>query len=266
MNRDNTSEIPGTPGADSELPMLTATQAAHLRELAAPHFREGHHQSLLNLGSTCRQAPESRWPELVAAHFAALRQASTGGESAEELLRGTHARLLPLASLTQDLVDDMRYARVVADGLVFAYALDGPTSVRILTDADVERAGLRELGQAAYTNLLSVPVTHEEVSVAGRARVHSLHGDSPFVASKALFLSEVAPAGDRRAAAARRRPRDRAEPAPAGLPPDRRRFRGRCSQRPGLVRPQRSRGGAGAAVPPGLLVARRRTDIAHRHR
>ncbi|MFD5936050.1 immunity 49 family protein [Streptomyces sp. NPDC060333] len=192
MNRDNTSEIPGTPGADSELPMLTATQAAYLRELAAPHFREGHHQSLLNLGSTCRQAPESRWPELVAAHFAALRQASTGGESAEELLRGTHARLLPLASLTQDLVDDMRYARVVADGLVFAYALDGPTSVRILTDADVERAGLRELGQAAYTNLLSVPVTHEEVSVAGRARVHSLHGDSPFVASKALFLSEVA--------------------------------------------------------------------------
>ncbi|MFF3431885.1 immunity 49 family protein [Streptomyces sp. NPDC002602] len=192
MNRDNTSEIPGTSGSDPELPMLTATQAAYLRELAAPHFQDGHQQPLLNLGYTCGRAPESRWPELVAAHFAALRQASTGGESAEELLRGTHARLLPLASLTQDLVDGMRYARVVADGLVFAYALDGPTSVRILTDADVERAVPQELGRAAYANLLGVPVTHEEVSLGGRARLHSLHGDSPFVASKALFLSEVA--------------------------------------------------------------------------
>ncbi|MFD9379826.1 immunity 49 family protein [Streptomyces sp. NPDC059999] len=192
MNRDNTSEIPGTPGSDAELPMLTTAQASYLRELAAPYSREGHHHSLFGLGHTCGQAPESHWPELVAAHFAALRRASTGGESAEELLRGTHARLLPLASLTQDLVAGMRYARTVADGLVFAYALDGPTSVRILTDADVERAGPEELGRAAYANLMGVPVTHEEVSVGGRARLHSLHGDSPFVASKALFLSEVA--------------------------------------------------------------------------
>ncbi|MFE3610348.1 hypothetical protein ACFXPH_31955, partial [Streptomyces goshikiensis] len=115
-----------------------------------------------------------------------------GGESPEELLRGTHARLLPVASLTPDIADGMRYARLIADGLVFAYALDGPTSVRILTDADVERAGLDALGRAAYANLMRVPVEHEEVTVAGRARLHSLYGDSHFVASKALFLSEAA--------------------------------------------------------------------------
>ncbi|MFD9270015.1 immunity 49 family protein [Streptomyces goshikiensis] len=115
-----------------------------------------------------------------------------GGESAEELLRGTHARLLPVASLTPDIAEEMRYARLTADGLVFAYALDGPTSVRILTDADVERAGLEALGRAAYANLMRVPVEHEEVTVAGRARLHSLYGDSHFVASKALFLSEAA--------------------------------------------------------------------------
>ncbi|MEU5810003.1 immunity 49 family protein [Streptomyces sp. NPDC047718] len=112
-------------------------------------------------------------------------------ESTEELLRGAHARLLPVDSLTPELVGRMRYARVVAEGLVFAYALDGPDGVRILTDADVERAGLEALGGAAYENLMDVPVTHEEVPLEGRATLHSLYGDSPFVASRALFLAET---------------------------------------------------------------------------
>lgn len=86
----------------------------------------------------------------------------------------------------------MRYARVVAEGLVFAHALDMPNCVRMLTDPDVEHAGIEELGQAAYANLMRVPVEHEEVTIGGRALLHSLYGDSPFVASKALFLSEVA--------------------------------------------------------------------------
>lgn len=109
-----------------------------------------------------------------------------------ELLRGVHARLLPTDSLTPELAGALRYAREVADGLVFAYALDRPDSVRILTDPDVERAELRELGEAASANLMRVPVEHEEVSFEGRALLHSVYGDSPFVASKALFLSELA--------------------------------------------------------------------------
>ncbi|MFD7256764.1 immunity 49 family protein [Streptomyces sp. NPDC059874] len=117
---------------------------------------------------------------------------SHGGESAEELLRGTHARLLPVESLTPEMAGNLRYARVVADGLVFAYALDGPTSVRILTDDDVARAGLQELGQAAHANLMRAPVTHEEVPIEGRAILHSVYGDSHFVAGKALYLSELA--------------------------------------------------------------------------
>ncbi|WP_424643196.1 hypothetical protein [Embleya sp. AB8] len=66
------------------------------------------------------------------------------------------------------------------------------TSVRILTDADVERAGPAELGRAAYTNLIRVPVEHDEVPIEGRALLHTVYGDSPFVASKALFLDELA--------------------------------------------------------------------------
>ncbi|MEU6891961.1 immunity 49 family protein [Streptomyces sp. NPDC046557] len=190
MKRDDALHPSDVP--DSELSMLTVAQAARLRELAAPYARDGLHHSLHNLAHACRQAPEAHWPDLVAAHFAALEAGGGGGESAEELLRGAHARLLPPGSFTPELAAVMRYARVVADGLVLAYALDGPTSVRILTDRDVERAGLRELGQAAYANLMRVPVEYAEVPGEGGARLYSVYGDSHFVAAKALYLSEVA--------------------------------------------------------------------------
>lgn len=176
---------------DAGLPMLTAAQASRLRALVAPYFQDGHDHSLHNLAYRCREAPEEGWPDLVATHFATLRQASGGGESAEELLRGAHARLLPVAALTPELADSLRYARVVAGGLLFVYALDAPASVRILTGEDVERAGLEALGEAGRANLVRVPVEHEEVPLEGGARLHSLYGDSPFVASKALFLSQV---------------------------------------------------------------------------
>lgn len=39
---------------------------------------------------------------------------------------------------------------------------------------------------------MRVPVEHEQVAVEGRALLHSVYGDSPFVASKALFLPELA--------------------------------------------------------------------------
>ncbi|MEW2128028.1 immunity 49 family protein [Streptomyces sp. NPDC007259] len=109
----------------------------------------------------------------------------------DELLRGTHARLLPTDSLTPEIAGALRYARVVADGLVFGYALDAPTSVRILTDPDVERVGVEKLGEAAYANLMRTPVEHELVDIGGRATLHSVYGDSHFVASNALFLSEL---------------------------------------------------------------------------
>ncbi|MFF9051989.1 immunity 49 family protein [Streptomyces erythrochromogenes] len=118
--------------------------------------------------------------------------AGHGGESVEELLRGVHARLLPVGLITPEVAGGMRYARIVADELVFAYAFDGPTSVRSLTDGDVERVGIEELGQAAYANLMRVPVTHEEISLEGRATLQSVFGDSHFVASKALYLGELA--------------------------------------------------------------------------
>lgn len=190
MNTDNAFDTPDS--SDRDLPMLTVAQAACLRALAAPHAEEGRSRSLHTLARMCRDAPEDRWPDLVEAHFASLREASRGDEGAAELLRGVHTRLLPTESLTPELADAMRYARVVADGLVFAYALDGPTAVRILTDPDVERVGLDELGEAAYANLMRVPVEHEEVSIEGGALLHSVYGDSHFVASKALFLSELA--------------------------------------------------------------------------
>ncbi|QNP70582.1 immunity 49 family protein [Streptomyces roseirectus] len=180
------------PTPDAELPMLTAAQADHLRSLAAPHAQEGHRYSLHNLARRCLRAPEEQWPALVDTHFAHLREASRGGESAGELLADAHIRLLPAESVGPDVAADLTYARVVADGLLFAYALDAPTSVRILTDGDVERTGLEEMGRAGYENLMRVPVEHDTVRVGEAATLHSLYGDSPFVASKALYLGETA--------------------------------------------------------------------------
>ncbi|MGW6024772.1 immunity 49 family protein [Streptomyces sp. NPDC055099] len=189
MNENNTFGRSDAP--DHELPMLTTDQADRLRALAAPYAQEGHTHSLRNLAQRCRKAPQEHWPEMVAGHFAGLAEAGKGDESAAELLRGVHARLIPTNALTQEIAGAMSYARVVAEGLVFAYALDMPASVRMLTDPDVERAGIEELGQAAYANLMRVPVEHDEVPVEGGAVLHSLYGDSPFVASKALYLSET---------------------------------------------------------------------------
>ncbi len=103
-----------------------------------------------------------------------------------------HARLLPVGLVTPEVAGGMRYARIIADDLVYAYAFDGPTSVRSLTDADVERVGAEELGRAAHANLMRMPVSYEEIPLAGRATLHSVFGDSHFVASKALYLGELA--------------------------------------------------------------------------
>ncbi|MEU3293216.1 immunity 49 family protein [Streptomyces longwoodensis] len=113
--------------------------------------------------------------------------------TADDLLRVVHTRLLPADAIGPELAGAFRYARTVADGLLRVYALDGPAGVRMLTDADVhlvQDEGVLE--QAARTNLMRIPVTHEEIALDGGVRLHSLHGDSPFVASQALFLSQAA--------------------------------------------------------------------------
>lgn len=115
-----------------------------------------------------------------------------GNESTGQLLQGTRVRLLPPEALTPDIAGDLRYARVVAEDLVLAYAYDGPTSVRILTDHDLARDGLEDLGQVAHANLADVPVTYDEVPMEGRGTLHSVYGDSHFVATKALYLSDLA--------------------------------------------------------------------------
>ncbi|MFI6944038.1 immunity 49 family protein [Streptomyces sp. NPDC050418] len=186
MNQDASGGMP-----DSELSLLTPAQAARLRELAAPHMQQGRY-GLRSLAQRCLRTPEDQWPGLVEQHFASLRSAGTGGESREEILDAVHPRLLPHDSLDARTIQAMGYASLVAEGLVFAYALDQPTSVRILTDPDVARVGDKDaLGEAAYGNLMRVPVEHEEIALEGHATLQSVYGDSPFVASRALYLAQL---------------------------------------------------------------------------
>ncbi|MEU6842104.1 immunity 49 family protein [Streptomyces sp. NPDC046716] len=193
--------------SDPHLSMLTGAQADHLRALVAGHLHartgahptmtgdaaesEGHRHPLTNLAQRCRVAPEAEWPATVEAFFAHLAEASRGGESAEELLERTCLRLVPPGAVPAEAADEYGYMRGVAEGLNLTLALDAPTSVRLLTDADVERAGADALWAAAERNLVRAQMRHEEVRLDGHPVLYSVYGDSPFVSTKALILPDL---------------------------------------------------------------------------
>ncbi|WP_371778696.1 immunity 49 family protein [Streptosporangium subroseum] len=193
--------------SDVHLPMLTVPQAERLRGLVADYFaqrgvrpeveggavtHDGRFSPLTTLAQRFRTIPEEHWPELVTEHFARLEDSSSGGEGREELLRQSYLRLLPGDAFAGDAADHFRYAQPVAEDLLLALALDAPTSVRILSDVDVTRAGLDELWAAGRANLLGEPVKHTETRGPSGALLYSVSGDSHFVASKALVLPELA--------------------------------------------------------------------------
>ncbi|WP_257137438.1 immunity 49 family protein [Streptomyces sp. st115] len=210
MTQDNNSGSSNTSGtaADAHLPALTADRADRLRRLVAVDLsardgarpqvdgatavRERSTHDLTVLAQRCGAAAPEDWPALIARHFTALDTVAQGGESAEELLRRTVLRLLPAEALAAGVGDGHRYAWPAADGLMTALALDAPDTVRMLTDADVERAGLDALKAAGRANLLAEPVAHEEIRTPSGALLHSVYGDSHFVASKALVLGDLA--------------------------------------------------------------------------
>ncbi|MFD7294342.1 Imm49 family immunity protein [Streptomyces sp. NPDC059897] len=191
---------------DSHLPMLATPQAERLRALVAACVRarygadsgfvlvgdavkrDGHLFPLANLARRCEEAPDDDWPTLVDAHFAALADASQGGEDADELLTGTCLRLVP-ADAAGPAVPV--HTREVAEGLRLALALEGPDSVRLLTDEDVARAGADELWAAARRGLTRAPMRHEEVRLDGHPVLYSVYGDAHSVATKAVVLPEV---------------------------------------------------------------------------
>ncbi|MEV6398867.1 immunity 49 family protein [Streptomyces sp. NPDC051907] len=197
-----------TNASDAHLPMLTVPQAARLRSLTADYFSarrgvrltvegaaveyDGHVNPLTNLAQRCRTVAEEYWPEMVEQHFARLETASQGGENAQEMLRHAYLRLVPDDFTPAPATDGFAYVRPVAEGLVAALALDAPSSVRILHDGDVARVGLEELWAAGRANLLAEPVEHDEVRGPQGALLHSVYGDSHFVSSKALALSDLA--------------------------------------------------------------------------
>ncbi|NEB40183.1 immunity 49 family protein [Streptomyces sp. SID14515] len=171
---------------------MSARDGARPRVDGATAVRERSTHDLTVLAQRCGAAAPEDWPALIAQHFTTLDTVARGGESAEELLRGAVLRLLPAEALTADEASGYGYAWQPADGLVTALALDAPDSVRMLTDADVERAGLDALKAAGRANLLAEPVEHEEIRTPSGALLHSVYGDSHFVASKALVLGDLA--------------------------------------------------------------------------
>ncbi|MDG5807950.1 immunity 49 family protein [Streptomyces ossamyceticus] len=191
---------------DADLPVLTVLQAERLRDLVSSYFfarygvrptitggvveHGGHRNPLATLAQKLRTVPEELWPGQVGGHFSRLEAASRGGnEGAEELLAQSYLRLLPSDALPAD--GHFGYVRAVTEDLVEALSLDAPTWTRLLDDTDVARAGLDALRAAGRANLLDTQVEHEEVPGLRGALLHSVYGESHFVASKALVLEEL---------------------------------------------------------------------------
>lgn len=186
--------------------MLTVPQAERLSGLAVDHFirqgrrttvgggivvhEDGRQNPLTSLAHRCRDIAEEHWPAVVEEYFRRLDSVGRGGEDAEGLLRNTYLRLLPDDALA-DIADGFRYVRPVSEGLLAALALDAPETVRILGDADVASAGAEELWAAGRANVLAEAVEYEAMNGPSGAALHSVYGDSHFVAAKALVLPEL---------------------------------------------------------------------------
>lgn len=194
---------------DPHLPRLTIAQADTLRAMAVAHFaRQGvtataeggrlrladnHAMPLDNLSRFCRSTHESQWAELIEGHFSRLPNPPQplGADDHADVLRDAKLRLIPDDYVPAEAADGFRYLRPVAAGLVEAVALDLPESVRLLDDKDVHGVGLDRLRAAARANLVAEPVEYDSLTRPDGTVIHTVGGDSVFVASKALVLAEL---------------------------------------------------------------------------
>ncbi|GHF81516.1 hypothetical protein GCM10018790_69080 [Kitasatospora xanthocidica] len=197
------------PQYDPDLTALTTDQAEHLRELVRRYHagigvrvtvsgrtvqRAEGSSNLYNLAEFCRRADRGEWPALVERHYAALAGAadSTPGQDAE-VLRCAYLRLIADDAIPAELAPEFGYLRPVATGLQEALCLDLPDTVRTLDDRFVAEVGLERLRAAGRANLIADPVEYDVLQGPTEgSTLYAVHGESMFVASKALVLDELA--------------------------------------------------------------------------
>ncbi|MGW2632082.1 hypothetical protein ACWC2K_22470 [Streptomyces chattanoogensis] len=104
-----------------------------------------------------------------------------------------HVRLRLIADdyLPPEALDVYQYVRPVADGLVEALAYDLPDAITLVTDRDVDRFGLDALRAAGRANMAQEPFEYDTAELDDGTVIHTVGGESLFVASLVLVLDEV---------------------------------------------------------------------------
>lgn len=197
---------------DPDLPFLTVDEATEIRRLAQRAFADagidvqthpdhlsapdGQLFGLWNLAATCHAAPKGRreWPGVVRNHVQVLLTAPPSAESLslEEVLPRVYLRVYGTDTLPAQFLQQMTYARPIADGLLEALALDSPESVVTLMDTEVTRLGVGELRRAGLENLLREPIDAiDTVRSPAGADIQVVLGDSVYTASRILAMRDL---------------------------------------------------------------------------
>ncbi|MFI9162166.1 hypothetical protein [Kitasatospora aureofaciens] len=197
------------PQYDPDLTNLTVDQAENLRQLVRRYHadigvqvtvsgqtlrRAEGTNNLYNLAEFCRGTDPSDWPGIVARHFGSLTGAArTMPGGADETLSRVYLRLVADDAFPAEIASAFSYTRPVAPGLLEALSVDLPDTVRTLDDKAVAEVGLQRLRAAGRANLIADPVEYDVLQGPTEgSTLYAVHGDSMFVASKALVLDDLA--------------------------------------------------------------------------
>ncbi|SDG10338.1 hypothetical protein SAMN05216553_105344 [Lentzea fradiae] len=139
-------------------------------------------------------SPDEEWPDLIEDHFIVLiafaepdpaelsNLADLQGPT-EDVLPRTYVRL---AAADSGVAEKAGYAEVVAPGLLWAFAFDGPEYISVMTDKHVRQHGFEQLWNAGLENL-SRELPEDFMEVEG---VYFGHG-SVYVGSLPVILPWV---------------------------------------------------------------------------
>jgi hypothetical protein len=206
---DSGSSRAGDAVRDPQLPVLSVDQARQLHGLVSTAFAErgrevvvrdgyveddaGSRYGLANLAAVVAAEPSRRWSRLVARHIEALLAAVEGPDPLDGA--GIDAVRDKLFRRLQDTSPGLplpEYATLMGEGLCALLTIDLPTSVRSLSDDEVERLGGADLlAEVGAGNLRALPLDRVERHEAGEGVVHLLLGQSYFTASRALVLDHL---------------------------------------------------------------------------
>jgi hypothetical protein len=178
---------------------LSFTYDDGLVTLAEP---EGDHQlGLSNLSQLCHGSDRADWSRIIASHFTSLlsmqgRDLDALAADYEQVKPILRARLMPDQSMGGvELPESV--TRTVAPGIVAVLVFDFPDSTASVGAAHLAGwpVDIDGVFEQALDNLASEPTPmHEDVD-AEQAKVTIWYGDSFYVATRALRLADMLPAG-----------------------------------------------------------------------